>query len=360
MMLTCPLCGGKYEDEKYPRRCDCGGPLQLDVFHGKRREVDEVWARYADFFPYHVSKRVTLGEGDTPLVRAERLSDRYGIDLLLKNETVNPTWSFKDRGTVMGVSRTLEIGFDEIGTVSTGNMAASVAAYGAHIGLDTTVIVPASMEEKKLKQIDVYGADIRKKKGDYGDLYYDSLKMGEEEDIYFINSDDPYRVEGYKSIGFELAEEKDVDHVLIPTSSGGLFRGVVKAYEELYESGFVEKIPRLTAVQASGCSPIYRAFQSGEKVKHWNEPDTVAKAIANPLPPSGDLVVKKLQELNGASTAVGDDAILSAQEDITREGIYCQPASAVGVAALDDLMDDVIREGETVVSIVTGSGMKTA
>ncbi len=350
-MTRCVLCG-ELDSGEY--RCRCGGPLQLDHAVGSIVDESDVWSSHRDYFPYDVSKEESLGAGNTPLIKARGLSNRSGTNLYLKNETVNPTWSFKDRGTIMGVKRAMELGHERIGTVSTGNMAASVACYGAYNGLRTVVLVPGDISQGKLGQISIYGPEILGVHGDYGDLYYESLEL---DDIYFINSDDPYRIEGYKSIAFEIAQEIHATHVIIPTSSGGSFRGIVKGYEELLKNDIISHLPKFVAVQAQGCSPIKLAYEEDGQVKRWKDPNTVAKAISNPFPPSGDAVVNKLKELEGLCLAVDDHDILEAQISIARDGIYCQPASAVGVAAIPQLMDHIGRDSK-VVSLITGSGMK--
>ncbi len=356
-MLNCVLCSKEYHTNSKRWRCLCGGPLQLSHLTGTPGERGDIWSRYREFFPYVISKSDSCGEGDTPLTYARGCSKDLGVELYLKNETVNPTWSFKDRGTLMGVKDALHLGYERVGVVSTGNMAASVAAYGAYHQLKTLVLVTSDIGRNKLEQISVYGPDIVAVDGDYGDLYFESLKIGEQEGIYFINSDNPYRIEGYKSIAYELASE-DVDHVLVPTSSGGLFRGIVKGYEELEKSDIIDDIPKFTAVQAKGCAPIYRAFVEEDLVEPWKEIKTLAKAISNPYPPSGDAVIKKSDDIGGTVVAVEDDDIISAQKKIAKKGIYCQPASAVGIAALPDLIGDFVEKGSKVVSVVTGSGLK--
>lgn len=206
----------------------------------------------------------------------------------------------------------------------------------------------------------VYGADVIRVRGDYGRLYFESLELGEKLGIYFINSDNPFRVEGYKGIAFEMAEELTPDYVLIPTSSGGLFRGIAKGFIELKESGLIEKLPTLIAVQAEGCSPICRAFNEGnERIKRFENPNTIAKAIANPYPPSGNAVLKLLRDLGWKCTTVSDEEILEAQRELAKEGLFVQPASATGIAVLKKLVEsEKIDEGAKVVSILTGSGLK--
>ncbi|ACS90122.1 MULTISPECIES: threonine synthase [Thermococcus] len=358
-MLKCTSCGREYSLRKPYQRCECGEPLELELFKSVPGIGKRVWERFSQFYPFELDLEYSLGEGDTPLTKAKRLSKELGVELYLKNETLNPTWSFKDRGTFIGIHRALELGFNKIGTVSTGNMAASVAAYGARFGLETYILVSSTIVEEKLKALEVYGAKVIKVRGDYGGLYYRSLEIGQRKGIYFINSDDPFRVEGYKSIGFEIAEEVTPDYVVIPTSSGGLFRGIVKGFLELKESGLIEDLPTFVAVQAEGCSPICKAFnESRQKIERFENPHTIAHAIENPYPPSGNAVLRLLNELKGLCVAVSDEEILEAQQDLGREGIFVQPASATGIAAIKKLRGR-IEEDTKVVSILTGSGLKT-
>ncbi|WP_209474619.1 threonine synthase [Thermococcus stetteri] len=358
MKLKCPICGAEYDEPV--QRCSCGEPVEFEIFKAEPYLGKTVWERFWDFWPIEPAMELSLGEGDTPLVKS-RLGKELGVKLYLKNETVNPTWSFKDRGTFLAVSYAVKAGYKAIGTVSTGNMAASVAAYAARAGLEAKILVSESASDEKLKAVSVYGADVIRVKGDYGRLYFESLKLGEKLGIYFINSDNPFRVEGYKGIAFEIAEELTPDYVLIPTSSGGLFRGIAKGFIELKESGLIEELPTLIAVQAEGCSPICRAFGEGkEKIERFENPKTIAKAIANSYPPSGNAVLKLLREFGWECATVSDGEILEAQRELAGEGIFVQPASATGIAALKKLVESgEIEERTKVVSILTGSGLKT-
>ncbi|ASJ07726.1 threonine synthase [Thermococcus siculi] len=358
MKLKCPTCGREYDEPV--QRCECGEPVEFKLFEGEPYIAKTVWERFYDFWPVEPAMELSLGEGDTPLVKS-RIGRELGVRLYLKNETANPTWSFKDRGTFLAVSYAVKAGYGAVGTVSTGNMAASVAAYAARAGLKAKILVSESASDEKLKAVGVYGADVIRVKGDYGRLYFESLKLGEKLGVYFINSDNPFRVEGYKGIAFEIAEEITPDYVLIPTSSGGLFRGIAKGFIELRESGLIEEIPTLVAVQAEGCSPICRAFSEGkERIGRFENPKTIAKAIANPYPPSGNAVLKLLREFGWKCLSVSDEEILEAQRKLAGEGIFVQPASATGVAALEKLVEGGgIEEGAKIVSILTGSGLKT-
>ena len=360
-MLRCTACGRKYSLRKPYQRCECGEPLEFELFEGFAGIGKTVWERFVQFFPFELNLDLSLGEGDTPLIRARKFSKELGIQLYLKNETVNPTWSFKDRGTFLGVHRALQLGFDGIGTVSTGNMAASVAAYASRAGLKAYILVSSNIAEEKLKQIAVYGAEVIKVKGDYGKLYYESLKLGQKLGIYFINSDDPFRIEGYKSISFEIVEEMMPDYVIVPTSSGGLIRGIIKGFLELKKSGLIDELPMFVCVQAKGCSPIYKAFIEGkDKVERLKNPHTIAHAIENPHPPSGNAVLRLLRKLNGVCIAVSDEEILEAQRMLAQEGLFVQPASATGIAAAKKLgKEGRIGEDAKVVSVLTGAGLKT-
>lgn len=360
-MLRCVSCGDEFSSEIGRHLCECGEPLELGTFKGKIRSGKTIWHKYRDLLPGVWKRKFSLLEGDTPLIKAETLSKRFDFDIFLKNETVNPTWSFKDRGTVMSIGKASEHGIDKIGTVSTGNMGVSLAAYGGRANLDTYVLVEENISNEKLSQIDVYSPNILRVSGDYGRLFYESLKVSRAEpSIYFSNSNSPYRVEGYKTIAFEISDEIVPDYIMIPTSSGGLFRGVMKGFKELEISGLIENIPTPVVIQAEGCSPIFRAFNSGEKkIKRWEKPDTIAAAIANPYPPGGNEVLRKLKEFGGSCFAVSDKEILRAQKKIASEGIHCQHASSVGVAALEKLEEyDAIEESSTVMTIITGSGFK--
>ncbi|WP_048150313.1 threonine synthase [Thermococcus sp. AM4] len=352
--LRCSICGRVYDEPV--QRCECGEPVEFELFEGEPYIGKSVWERFWDFWPVEPALEFSLGEGDTPLVKS-RLGEGFGVRLYLKNETVNPTWSFKDRGTFLAMSYALKAGYKTVGTVSTGNMAASVSAYASRFGLKAKILVSESASDEKLKAVSVYGEEVIRVLGDYGRLYFESLKLGEKLGVYFMNSDNPFRTEGYKGIAFEIAEELTPDYVLIPTSSGGLFRGVAKGFLELYENGLIDGLPKLIAVQAEGCSPICKAFREGkEKVERFENPKTIAKAIANPYPPSGNAVLKLLREFGWGCVSVSDDEIRKAQKRLAREGLFVQPASATGIAALEKLS---LPEGAKVVSILTGSGLRT-
>jgi threonine synthase len=321
--------------------------------------------RYFDLMPFStVNPELSLGEGNTPLIASHALASEFGIrSLYFKNEMQNPTWSFKDRGTIAGLQHAIALGFRKIGTVSTGNMAVSVAAYGAHAGLDTCVLVSGDIADEKLPPIAVHGPRLFKVEGDYGELYQRSLELGAEHDIYFINSDVPFRVEGSKAIAFEICEQLEYqvpDYVVVPVSAGGNFRGIVKGFEEMKSIGLTDRVPTIIAGQAEGCSPIAAAFASGgDTVSQFPEPETIAHAIENPSPPSGNQVLRKLHEHGGMAMTVTDEEIVAAQALLAKEGLFGQPASAVPLAVVSRMLDrGQLRESHSVVCIVTGAGLK--
>jgi threonine synthase len=369
--LICTNCRKTFPiDRVYPRCDSCAEPLEVEkVAAGTITDGDilhqTILERYADFFPFYEGERtVSLREGFTPLVKSSRLASELRVkSILFKNESQNPTWSFKDRGTVSGVNHALSLGYERIGTVSSGNMAVSVAAYGAREKLKTVIFVSANIPPEKLAPIAIYDPLLIRVDGDYGDLYFKSLAIGTECDIYFINSDVPFRVEGSKTIAFEICEEMNFeppDFVIVPTSSGGNLRGIMKGFEEFKDCGLIKKVPRFICAQASGCAPICKAYsENNEKVSPFQDPDTIAHAIENPFPPSGNEVLRKIRSNGGIFVAVTDDEILRAQKRLAEEGIFAQPAGAVPLAALAKLGEDrKINEENTVLCIVTGSGLK--
>lgn len=356
-VLRCVICGKEYD--KPVQRCECGGPVEFEVFRGEPREGKSVWSRFSEFWPVEPDYELSLGEGDTPLLKSI-LGKQLNVELYLKNETVNPTWSFKDRGTFLAMSYAVSAGYKVVGTVSTGNMAVSVAAYASRAGITAKIFVSENTNIEKLKSVLVYGANVVMVKGDYGKLYFESLRLGDRYGIYFMNSDNPFRVEGYKGIAFEISQEVIPDYVLIPSSSGGLFRGIAKGFIELKESGIIDKLPTLVAVQAEGCSPICRAFKEGRnRVVPFENPKTIAKAISNPNPPSGDAVLKLLKKFGWECETVSDNEILDAQKELAREGLFVEPASAASIAALKKMRrKGAILEGAKVVAVLTGAGLK--
>jgi threonine synthase len=367
--LACTKCQKEFPLERVHPRCpSCNEPLEVVYPRLKKGKIPSrgtLIERYQAFFPFRlIHEGISLGEGNTPLLRSSVVASELGVKkLFFKNETQNPTWSFKDRGTVAGLEHALSLGFKKIGTVSTGNMAVSVAAYGARAKVDTYVLVSAGLPKEKIGPIAIYHPHLIMVDGDYGELYFKSLEIGERFGIYFISSDVPFRVEGSKTIAFEICEQMSFeppDYVVVPVSAGGNVRGILKGFEEFYRVGLIDRIPKMIVSQASGCSPVTNAFEKGnESIERVVDPHTIAHAIENPFPPSGNQVLRKLKETGGTAVKVSDEEILEAQALMAREGIFGQPAAAVPLAAVKKLLaTGYLKPTDSVVCIVTGGGLK--
>jgi len=363
--LICVNCGKNFEGTRIFRCSDCNSPLDL-VFDGHGIDKSKTWSaeRYHEFFPFEPHEIISLGEGNTPLVSVPSLAGKIGVKYLgIKNESVNPTWSFKDRGTSCCVTHAHALRFNHIGTVSSGNMAASVAAYGAYAGMKTTILVKENLAEEKLAPVVIYGARLFRVAGNYDDVYNKSLELGKEKGIYFMNSDVPFRAAGSRTISFEIAESLNFDvpeWVIVPTSSGGNIRGIISGFAELKKHGYTNKVPRFICAQAAGCSPIVVAYDKGEmKVKRFPDPETIAHAIDNPFPPSGNETLALLKKYDGIAIGVSEEAIISAQAEQAANGLFGQPASAVPLAAAYEAKKrGIIKESDRIVTVLTGSGLK--
>lgn len=368
--LYCTNCNKKFLLVNGNSRCDiCNEPLEVEMFTGKIKDNNPLRQtlldRYQDFFPFSNNEvELSLGEGFTPLIENKKLAEEIGIsNLWFKNETVNPTWSFKDRGTLTGVLYALSQNYTKIGTVSTGNMAVSVAAYGKLANLSTYIFVSDNLAEEKLNPIAIHGANLIKVVGDYGDLYYKSLEIEEKHDICFINSDSPFRVLGYKTLAFEICEQLDFkipDYIIIPTGAGGNIRGIIKGFEEFYESGYISRIPKFISAQSKGVNPIDLAFKSNSKrILRFDNPNTIAGAISNPYPPSGNRVLNILKGNSGYTVASTNEEIILAQKKLAENGLFVQPASACSYSGLLHLIKEgIIDKNDTVACVLTGSGLK--
>ncbi|MGD6806284.1 MAG: threonine synthase [Candidatus Bathyarchaeia archaeon] len=326
-----------------------------------------VW-RYRPFMPIHEStKIVTLGEGGTGLHRSERLGNELGIkNLYIKNEGENPTGSFKDRGMTVGVTKAVELGARHVICASTGNTSASLAAYAARAGIRCTVLIPSGkIAYGKLSQAMIHGAKVLQVKGNFDEALEFVLKLAEKHrDIYLLNSINPFRIEGQKSLGYEICDQLNYeapDRIIIPVGNAGNISAVWKGLKEFYELGLIKKLPKMTGIQASGSAPIAQAIKTNaKKIVPVEHPETVATAIRIGAPVSWKKAVNAIRESHGTAETVTDDEILDAQKTLARvEGIFVEPASASSIAGLKKLIKrGVIMENEKVVCITTGHGLK--
>ncbi|MEP7105564.1 MAG: threonine synthase, partial [Chloroflexota bacterium] len=342
--LRCRECGTEYQLQPTHVCQACFGPLDVvydyaEVARGLSREKIEagppsMW-RYRDLLPIpDGAPVVTLGEGFTPLVRAERLGAELGLrNLYLKNDTMNPTNSFKDRVVSVAVSWARANGFETMGCASTGNLAHSVAAYSARAGLEAYVFMPADIETAKVVATGVYEPNLVAVRGNYDEVNRLCSQLTEEFPWAFCNINvRPFYAEGSKTLTFETAEQlgwRLPDEIVIPIGSGCQFVRHRRAVSELLELGLVDgdRMPRLTGAQALGCAPVYNAWRDGTERVMPVRPDTIAKSIAIGNPSDGPYVVRIARETGGVVEAVTEEEIVEAIRLLARtEGIFTETA----------------------------------
>jgi threonine synthase len=367
--LECPRCGAKGSDEWASFICEkCGAALEYSVDDEYLKSVSfngalSFW-RYRPVMP-EVERPVSLGEGGTPLWEAERLGESLGLDnLVLKDETRNPTSSFKDRSASLIVSDAVGKGFDSVVCASNGNHGASLAAYSAKEDLNCHLIVPNDLDIGKLAQMIAYDAVVNEADGGIEEAITRAIDLAKEAGWYQATTElNPLSVEALKTISYEVAEQGDIpDWIVVAMGSGVTIHSVWKGFKELEVMGLVRDRPRLIGVQATGCSPITEAFRLGrEEPFELDSVDTVAMAIKVSEPKYGVTALKDLRESDGLSVSVSDEQMLEFEKEIARsEGIFVEPASAATVACLPMLVEaGVIDRSESVVSLITSSGLKT-
>jgi threonine synthase len=327
-----------------------------------------IW-RYADLLPASAEGAVSLGAGFTPLVRADRLAAELGLrELWIKNDTLNPTGSFKDRVVSVALTKAQELGFKVAACASTGNLANSVAAHAAHAGMESVVFIPANLEAGKVVTTAVFGGRLVAVEGNYDDVNRLCAELaGEHPSWAFVNVNvRTYYAEGSKTLAFETAEQlgwQAPDHVVVPVASGSQLTKVAKGFKELWSVGLLDEEPhvRISGAQATGCSPVATAFAAGRDVVKPVKPDTIAKSLAIGNPADGPYALDAVRSSGGGFGSVSDDQIVEGIRLLARtEGIFAETAGGVTIASLVQLVDaGVVRPDERVVALVTGNGLKT-
>jgi threonine synthase len=376
--LRCRECARPYPAEAL-HVCDyCFGPLEVvydyDALRAtvSRAQIEAgpqtIW-RYAPLLPVVDNAPIDLGTGCTPLVRADRLAAELGLgELWIKNDTANPTGSFKDRVVSVALTKARQLGFKVAACASTGNLANSVAAHAARAGMVSVVFIPHDLEVAKVVTTAVYGGNVISVEGNYDDVNRLCAELASEHPAWaFVNVNiRTYYAEGSKTLAFEVAEQlgwQAPDHVVVPVASGSQLVKVAKGFRELYDVGLLDEEPhvRVSGAQAAGCSPVATAFAEKTDAIRPVRPHTIAKSLAIGNPADGWYALKTVRDSGGSFESVTDEEIIDGIRLLARtEGIFAETAGGVTIATLAKLADQgVVRSDERVVAYVTGHGLKT-
>lgn len=365
--LECINCKKKYDANTIIYNCECGGLLEvkyenIKIFKDFKKRKINVW-KYKEFLPIiEEDKIVSLNEGGTPLYFCQKISKEINLNVFVKNEGANPTGSFKDRGMTVGVTKALELRMNEVVCASTGNTSASLAAYAAKAGIKAYVFIPyGKIALGKLAQALIYGAEIIAIKGNFDDALKKALSLRSK--MYILNSINPFRLEGQKTIAYEISDQLGYapDKIIVPVGNAGNISAIWKGFKEYYEYGFIKELPKMIGVQAKGANPIVKMFKNKEEcLKPIKNPKTIATAIRIGSPVNWPKAIKAIKESNGTILDVSDKEIINAQYLLaSKEGIFVEPASAASIAALLKLSkESFFDKKDKVVCIATGSGLK--
>ncbi len=377
--LVCVECGREHEPSGIWRCEGCSGMLEVRISEVEisREELDArlsygnthyssgVW-RYKELIHPLIEEKMIVSrhEGNTGLYTHSRVSEFSGIkELYMKHEGENPTGSFKDRGMTVGISEAVRLGSRYVGCASTGNTSSSLASYASVAGISSVVFVPSGkIALGKLSQTLAYGAKAIQINGNFDDAMRLVQEAAERLGIYLLNSINPWRIEGQKAMAFELIQQlgwESPDWICLPAGNLGNTSAVGKALSELVGLGLIEDMPRIAAVQADGASPFYNMWKNGYSEIRPVEPHTLATAISIGNPVSWKKAMKSIKDTNGVVERVTDQEILDAKAVIDSSGIGCEPASAASLAGAKRLRSaNIIKEGESVACILTGSMLK--
>lgn len=376
--LECALCGLRHEAQRLLNLCqECGKPLlvRYDLDQAQKSLTREslpqrrpdLW-RYREVLPVaDDSNIVSLGEGLTPLLEAKRLGERIGIrSLLIKDESQNPTQSFKARGMTTAVSMAKELGVKKLAVPSAGNAAGALAAYAARAGLECFIFMPKDTPRANVVECEQTGAHVTLMDGLITDCGAEVARRKESEGWFDVSTlKEPYRVEGKKTLGYELAEQMNwelPDVIVYPTGGGTGLIGMWKAFDEMEEMGWIgKKRPRMVTVQAAGCAPIVNAFKEGKRfADEFPNAATVASGLRVPRAIGDFLILDAIRQSGGTAVSVTDEELIEATREIgSTEGVFCAPEGAACLPALRKLMSEgLVSNDDTVVLFNTGAGVK--
>jgi threonine synthase len=373
--LQCVQCDKQWDEQKTSTRClACGEALDVVFdYPAIRRRLNEYALRYAplsakkylDFYPLNnTAKIISLDEGGTPLYRAREMNKLFGTEnLFLKNESLNPTGVFKDRGSLVEITKALELKATAICVASTGNMAASVSAYAAKAKLPCYVLVPENTPLGKLSQTLAYGARLLQIRGGYTEATDLAAQIAQKFG-YYLAGDYAFRGEGQKSIAFEIIEQlgwKSPDAVVVPVGCGTNLAAIWKGFQEFYTLGLIDKLPKMIAVQPEGCSTIVNAFlEKKSQAIFIAKPDTVASAVGIGRPLDDWKCLKALRDSGGTGINLTDEETLRAEQDLARlESTFVEPSAALPVAAIPHLLKKkILKPSDIIIAVVTGAGLK--
>ena len=375
--LECSLCTRKYEAGKSWNLCECGGPLLVRYDLERLRASwsrdsfahapNSMW-RYAPALPVqNQTSIVSLGEGMTPLIAASRTGKRIGSgNLLIKDEGLNPTGSFKARGLSCAISMCVELGERKLAIPSAGNAASALAAYAAAAGLEAHIFMPQDVPQANFIECKAYGVNVTLVDGLISDCGRIVAERKDQEGWYDVSTlKEPYRIEGKKTMGYEVAEQLGwelPDAIFYPTGGGVGMIGMWKAFAEMEALGWINsKRPKMIAVQAEGCQPVVRAFEQGAaRSQFWEGASTVASGLRVPKPLGDFLVLNAVRESHGTAIAVADSDLIDAGIRLaSEEGIFAAPEGAACIAAAERLLrEGFLSSQEKIVIYNTGSGLK--
>ncbi len=373
--FLCPKCGKKL----YGKVITTPGTLEVGYhYDGAESIVNKnvlkcrsggVW-KYSELLPiFNEEFIVTLGEGDTPLTKCERLGHELSLNsLYIKNETLNPTGSFKDRGAAVAISKAREYGFDTVSCASSGSLAAAIAAYASKAGLKSYIFVPAATPHAKITQALMYGAKVIAVRGIYEEAMNLQIEVCEDRSWYnCTNGLNPFRLEGDKTTAYEICEQlgwNAPDKLIIPTGSGGNLAGEWKGFKEFFKLGLIHTLPKLIAVQVTAGAPIAKAFledkDEASPLPLKSVEDTIAGGLVGAYSEYGTLALRAIRESHGIANIVDDKSILEAQKLLAQtEGIFAEPSGAASIASLIQMAENKeVNKNEVIVCVITGNGLR--